>query len=90
MCMYHRVTEYTYRVEMANFCHSCHHDEKISPVLGGGGGRGARPSPFTLVTITYKVVVYTPAERSDTLPLFHLYTYMYSVVCTILHNIQYV
>jgi hypothetical protein len=28
---------------------------------------GARPPPFTLVTITYKVAVYAPAEREDTL-----------------------
>ncbi len=34
---------------------------------------------FTLSTITSKVVVYGPAERSDTLPLFILYSYMYSV-----------
>jgi hypothetical protein len=34
---------------------------------------GARPPPFTLVTITYNVAVYAPAERADTLPLFHLY-----------------
>jgi hypothetical protein len=26
---------------------------------------GARPPPFTLVTITYKVAVYAPAERAD-------------------------
>ncbi len=34
------------------------------------------PSP-----ITYKVVeyVYAPAERAETLPLFLLYAYMYSV-----------
>jgi hypothetical protein len=31
-------------------------------------------------TIMYKVVVYAPAERADTLPLFLLYPYMYSVV----------
>jgi hypothetical protein len=41
---------------------------------------GARPSPFTLFTITYKVAVYAPAERADILPLFLLYPYMYSVV----------
>jgi hypothetical protein len=41
---------------------------------------GARPSPFILVTITYKVAVYAATERADTLPLFHLYPYMYSVV----------
>jgi len=34
---------------------------------------------FTLSTITSKVVVYGPAERSDTLPPFILYSYMYSV-----------
>jgi hypothetical protein len=38
--------------------------------LAGEGG-GASPPPFTLFTITYKVVVYAPAERADTLPLFH-------------------
>jgi hypothetical protein len=43
---------------------------------------GARPSPFTISTITYKVVVYAPAVRADTLPLFLLYPYMYSVVQT--------
>jgi hypothetical protein len=29
---------------------------------------GARPTPFTISTITYKVVVYIPAAREDTLP----------------------
>jgi hypothetical protein len=38
---------------------------------------GARPPPFTLVTLTYKVTVYATAERADTLNLFHLYRYMY-------------
>ncbi len=33
----------------------------------------AGPAPFTLFTITYKVALYAPAERADTLPLFHLY-----------------
>jgi hypothetical protein len=44
---------------------------------GGGRGRGARPSPLTLVPVTS--VVYAQAERADTLPIFLLYTYMYSV-----------
>ncbi len=35
--------------------------------------------PFTLSTITYKVVVYAPAERADTHPLFLLYPCMCSV-----------
>jgi hypothetical protein len=34
---------------------------------------GTRPPPFTLFTITYKVAFYAPAERADTLPVFHLY-----------------
>jgi hypothetical protein len=38
---------------------------------------GARPPPFTTITITNNVAVYAPAEWSDTLTLFHLYQYMY-------------
>jgi hypothetical protein len=45
-----------------------------------GGGGGACPPLFSISTIHYKVVVYAPAERADTLPLFLLYPYMYSVV----------
>jgi hypothetical protein len=45
-------------------------------------GGGARPTLFTLSTITYKVVVYAPAKRTDTLLLFLLYSHMYSVVTT--------
>ncbi len=45
------------------------------------GDEGGDPC-FTLVTITHKVFVYAPAEREGTLPLFHLYPYMYSVVRT--------
>ncbi len=38
------------------------------------------PTPFHFInTFTYKVVVYAPAERADTLPHFLLYPYMYSV-----------
>jgi hypothetical protein len=44
-----------------------------------GKGGGCTPTPFTLYTITIKVVVYAPAERAETLPLFLLYPYMYSV-----------
>ncbi len=44
---------------------------------------GARPPPFTISTITYKVVVYAPDEMADTLPLFLLYPYMYSVPRTL-------
>jgi hypothetical protein len=40
---------------------------------------GARPPPFTTFTLTSKVAVYAPAKWADTLTLFHLYQYMYSV-----------
>jgi hypothetical protein len=45
-----------------------------------GVGGGARPPPFTLSAIRSKVLVYAPAERADTLPLFLLYPDMSSVV----------
>ncbi len=38
-----------------------------------GEGKGCTPNPFQPITITCKVAVYAPAERADTLPLFHLY-----------------
>ncbi len=44
-----------------------------------GEGWGLHAHPFSISTITYKVVVYALAERADTLPLFLLYLYMYSV-----------
>ncbi len=40
---------------------------------------GARLPPFTISTITFKVVMYAPAERADKLPLFLLCPHMYSV-----------
>ncbi len=39
-------------------------------------GGGARPPLFTISTITYKVVVYAPAERAESVPLFLLYPYV--------------
>jgi hypothetical protein len=69
----HRV----YRVAMATFSRTFNHEGKISPAWWGLVG--ARPPPFTLSTITYKVVVYAPAERADTLTLFLLHPCMYSV-----------
>ncbi len=52
----------------------------------------ARPPPFTLSTITSKVVVHavpsTPAERADKLPLFLLYPYMYSVAESIPYRLE--
>jgi hypothetical protein len=48
---------------MATFWRTFHHDGKISQLRVGGG----RPPPFTLSTITSKVVVYALAERADIL-----------------------
>jgi hypothetical protein len=45
--------------------------------LAGEGG-GCMPTPLQPITITYKVAVYAPAERTDTLSLFHPYP-----VCTV-------
>jgi hypothetical protein len=48
-----------------------------------GEGGGCTPTPFHYITITYKVVMYaSTTERADTLPLFLLYPYMYSVLTT--------
>jgi hypothetical protein len=44
---------------------------------------GVRPPPFTMSTITYKVRVYAPAERADTLSLFLLCPYMYSMASAV-------
>jgi hypothetical protein len=46
--------------------------------MGSGECGGARPPPFTLLTITYKVAVYALAEWPNTLTLFHLYQYKYT------------
>jgi hypothetical protein len=67
----------TYRVAMAGLWRIFRHDGKISPGWYSIRVGGARPPSFTLVTITYKFAA--PAERAVTLPLFHLYLYMYSV-----------
>jgi hypothetical protein len=54
---------------------------RVKLVLAGVGG-GARPPPFTTITITSKVAVFAPAEWADTLTLSHLYQYMYvRVLC---------
>ncbi len=54
-----------------------------------GQGVGCTPTPFhyTVSTNTYKVVVYAPAEREDTLPQFLLYSYFYSV-CVIIISVH--
>ncbi len=61
---------------MATFRRKFHPYGKISPA---GEGGGCTPTPFLHYLPSHKVVVYTPAERVDTLPLFLLYPYMYSV-----------
>jgi len=66
---HHRV----HRVATAAFWRTCSDEGKIGPSWWGWGVH-AHP-----VTITYKVAVYASAERADTLPLFHFYSYMYSV-----------
>ena len=50
---------------------------RVKSVLAGEGG-GCTPTLITF-TLTSKVAVYTPAVWADTLTLFHLYQYMYSV-----------
>ncbi len=56
--------------------------EKLAPELVRVGVHAQCPPPFAISTLTYKVVVYALAERADTLPLFLLYPYMYSVNAT--------
>jgi hypothetical protein len=56
------------------------HSIIMEKLAQSGEGGGASPPPFNLFTIPYKVAVYAPAERADTLPLFHLYPH--SVSCS--------
>jgi hypothetical protein len=58
----------------------------VEKLAQAGQGGGVIVHPFQPITITYKVAVYTPAERAgtlSTLPLF-ISTPMYSVVETTL------
>ncbi len=66
------ISQSTHRVAIADFWRTFHHDGKSA--LAGEGG-GARPPPFTLFTITYKVAVYAPAERQIDryTPIYTLY-----------------
>jgi hypothetical protein len=60
-------------VATAAFWRTFHHDGKLAQTAKGGGAR--RP-PFTVFTNMYEVVVHSPAERTDTLSVFLLYSYV--------------
>jgi hypothetical protein len=66
---------------MTIFWRTFHHDDVVRVGY-------ARPPPFTLSTITSKVVVYAPAERARTLRLFLLYPYMYPGGGTIQYGVR--
>jgi hypothetical protein len=64
---------------IADFRRISHHDVKISP---SGGGE---PTPYQPIAITYKFAVYVyrytlQGGQIHSLPVFHLYPFMYSVV----------
>jgi hypothetical protein len=46
---------------------------------GEGGECTPTPSHSSYHYVPYKVAVYALAPKADTLPLFHLYPYMYSM-----------
>ncbi len=48
-------------------------------VQAGEGGGGCTPAPFHYIHVQSCSVWYAPAEWADTLALFQLYQYMYSV-----------
>jgi hypothetical protein len=75
-------THRVHRVAMTTFWRTYHHDGKISPACMVTVGR-ARPPPFNVSTITSKVVVYTPAERADTLPLPPSVYFSSTPICTL-------
>jgi hypothetical protein len=56
--------------------------EKLAQPGDGRVALHAPPPIFHYIYHHYKVVMYAPAERADTLPLFLLYPYMYSVLVT--------
>ena len=66
-----REAQSTHRGAIANFWRAFYDDGKISPA---GEDGGERTPHFTVVTIMSEVAVYAPAERADTLPVFHLYS----------------
>ncbi len=97
--MYPQGTQFLKRFSRLNTGVNCLYDHRVHtewqlPLSGvhsiimeklsqPGEGGGCSPPPFTISNITYKVVVYAPAERADILPLFQLYPCMNSVFTTI-------
>jgi hypothetical protein len=67
-----------HRDATANFWRTFNCDGKTSP----GEGGGLHALPFSLYLPSSKVVVYALAQRADTLALFPLCPYKYSVVST--------
>ncbi len=63
----------------AAFWRTFNHDGKITQVSEAGG---TRPTPFTILPSGTKLqcTLQLRGQISDMLPLFHLYTYMYSMV----------
>ncbi len=57
--------------------------EKLAHACGVGGG--ARPPPYIITIMTYKVAVNAPAERAEKLPLFHINLY---VLCVLRHKLS--
>jgi hypothetical protein len=77
----HRVGTRHIEVEIADFWRTFHHDGK-SALTGEGGG--CTPTPFTLVTITYKVAVYARLQlRGQIHSTYFNSRYIYSVVSAI-------
>ncbi len=70
-----------HRVAMTDFWRSFHHEGIINPGWWGWGSH-AHPLSLYLPSRTKKFATYVSAERTDTLTLFHLNPYMYSVVHT--------
>ncbi len=56
---------------------------RVKLAQAGEGGRvHSHLLPLYLPSLVQSCIVYAPAERADTLPLFLLYPYIYSVIAT--------
>ncbi len=73
----------THRVTITTGAHSIMMKKFAQP----RDGRGVHAPPFSISTIMYKVVMYTPAERAGTLPLFS--TVLLYALCGIMHICNY-